>query len=175
MPDREPWARQPGETSRAYSAFSIYRDLGPRHRSLRETARRYYQDKTRTKPVQIGVWSSKNNWVERCRQYDEFLDEQRRQEALDEILEMARRQAKEGTALQNLGAKILQGILTNPDGSLKVRITGNVLDAVRALRTGAEIERLARGMPTQIIEEQAPERDFLVIEWRGEGEEEGDG
>lgn len=163
MIEREPWARQPGETSRAYSAFCIYRDLGPRHRSLRETARRYYQDKTRTKPVQIGVWSSKHNWVERCRQYDEFLDEQRRQEALNEILDMARRQAQEGTTLQHLGAKILEALLTNSDGSPKIRVSGNVLDAVRALRTGAEIERLARGMPTQIIEEQAPERDFLVI------------
>jgi len=84
---------------------------------------------------------------------------------------MADRQAKEGTALQTLGARILSHLMTNPDGTPKPQITGNVLDVVRALRTGAEIERLARGMPTQIVEEQAAERDFLVIEWRGDGEE----
>lgn len=167
MPEREPWARQANETSRAYKAFSIYRDLGPRKRSLIEAARRYYQDKTRVKPIQVGVWSAKNNWVERCRAYDEFIDEQKRQKALDEILDMARRQAQEGTALQTLGARILSNLLAKGEG-----ITGNVLDVVRALRTGAEIERLARGMPTQIVEEQKKERDFLIIEWRGEGEEE---
>lgn len=169
MIEREVWARQPGETSRAYSAFCIYRDLGPKERSLRETASRYYSNKTRTSIAQIGIWSGKHNWVERCRQYDEFIDEQKRQKALDEILEMAGRQAKEGTALQTLGARILGSLLAKGDN-----LTGNVLDVVRALRTGAEIERLARGMPTQIIEEQAPERDFLVIEWLGEGEEEGE-
>lgn len=166
MPEREAWARQPGETSRAYSAFCIYRDLGPRERSLREAASHYYSNKTRTSIAQIGIWSGRHNWVERCRQYDEFLDEQRRQKALDAVLEMADRQAREGTALQTLGAKILASLLAKGEN-----LTGNVLDVVRALRTGAEIERLARGMPTQIIEEQAPERDFLVIEWRGEGEE----
>lgn len=169
MPEREPWARQPGETPRAYSAFCIYRDLGLKERSLRETTRRYYEDKSRTSMARIGRWSSKYNWVERCRAYDEFLDERRRQKALDAILEMADRQAREGTALQTLGARILSSLLAKGEN-----ITGNVLDVVRALRTGAEIERLARGMPTQIIEEQERESDFLVIQWRGEGEEEGE-
>ena len=170
MPDREPWARQPGETSRAYKAFSIYRDLGPRHRSHRETAKRYYEGKSRVYLGQIAKWSSKYDWVARARAHDEFLDEQKRQKALDAILEMADRQAREGTALQILGARILSSLLAKGDN-----LTGNVLDVVRALRTGAEIERLARGMPTQIVEEQKAERDFLVIEWHGEGEEEPDG
>lgn len=167
MPEREPWARQPGETRRAFAAFCIYRDLGPRKRSHGQAAKRYYEGKARVYLGQIALWSSRYNWVERCRQYDEFVDEQRRQKALDAILEMADRQAREGTALQTLGARILSSLLARGN-----EITGNVLDVVRALRTGAEIERLARGMPTQIIEEQAPERDFLVIEWRGESEEE---
>lgn len=173
MPEREPWARQSHESRKAYTAFCIYKDLGPRERSLRETARRYYNTKTVTRRGQIGLWSSKYNWVERCKAYDEFIDEQRRQQALDEILEMAGRQAKEGTALQTLGAKILSHLMTNPDGTQKSQITGNVLDVVRALRTGAEIERLARGMPTAIVEEQGKERDMVVIQWRGEEEKAG--
>lgn len=167
MPEREPWARQVGETSKAYQAFCIYRDLGPRERSIRETTRRYYQDKTRTSIGQISVWSVKYNWVNRCVAFDEFIDEQKRQKLLDDILEMADRQAREGTALQTLGARMLAGLLARGED-----IGGNVLDIVRALRTGAEIERLARGMPTQIVEEQKAERDFLVIEWRGESQEE---
>lgn len=164
MPEREAWERQPSESRKAYTAFCIYRDLGPRERSLIETARRYYLDRTRKRPVQVGVWSSKYNWVSRCKAYDEFIDEQRRQQALDEILEMAGRQAREGTQLQALGLKILQKISAQDP-------SGNVLDVVRALRTGAEIERLARGMPTAIVEEQGKERDMVVIEWRGEKEQ----
>ncbi len=170
MPDREPWERQPGETSKAYAAFCIYRNMGPRQRSLIETARCWYADKSRTRVGVIERWSAGHNWVERCKAYDEFIDEQRRQQALDEILEMAGRQAREGTQLQALGLRILQKISAQEP-------SGNVLDVVRALRTGAEIERLARGMPTAIVEEQGKERDMVVIQWRGEeeGKKEGDG
>lgn len=165
MSDERAWERLPEETARAYKAFSIYRDMGPQKRSQRETAKCYYEAKNRLNRGQIDRWSVKFNWVQRCKLYDDFIDEQKRQQTLDEILDMATRQAKIGTAMQQLGATLLKGLMENPPKA------ANTLDVVRLTRTGAEIERLARGVPTQIVEEQGKERDMVVIQWRGEKEE----
>lgn len=62
-----PWERQPGETDRAWLAFSAYRDLGPErtvsaaaatigHRSVGCCAR----------------WAAANDWAERVTAYDAY-------------------------------------------------------------------------------------------------------
>ena len=61
---------QPGESSKAFSAFKVYRDSGP-NRSLAKTAETYYG--SRKNLAQIGVWSSKFEWVDRARAYDDWL------------------------------------------------------------------------------------------------------
>lgn len=64
MAELAPWDRQPGETSKAYEAFSIYRDMGA-NRTVRGTA------EALTKSEQlIKGWSGKNNWVDRAAAYD---------------------------------------------------------------------------------------------------------
>jgi hypothetical protein len=64
VPDIDPWERQPGETSKAYAAFCVYRDLG-QARSLRTTA----EALSRSEALLKG-WSSKWNWPERSRAWD---------------------------------------------------------------------------------------------------------
>lgn len=167
MEERKPWERQKGETRRAYLAFCCYRDLDPRERSQRKAADAYYKGKTKVYLGQISVWSSKYNWVKRCEAYDEYLDELKRQADLEALLEMSARQAQIGQDMQDLGNKGLQE-------RLQARKIGemNTLDIVRLTRTGAEIERLARGMPTQIVEEQGKiERDFIIINPPAEAKE----
>ena len=61
---------QPTESSKAFSAFKVYRDSGP-NRSLAKTAETYYG--SRKNLAQIGVWSSKFEWVDRARAYDDWL------------------------------------------------------------------------------------------------------
>lgn len=144
MLEREAWARQPGETSRAYAAFCIYRDMGPK-RGLRETARRYYRDKSRTKPGQIEVWSVKWNWVARCEAWDDFQDRLARERQTEEIQAMRDRQAKLGVAMQSVAGLGLQEFAPS-------EATGH--EIVRLAAEGTKIERLARGEVTEIVEER---------------------
>jgi len=62
----EIWERQNNESSKAYAAFCVYRDLGP-ERSLEKV--RQNLDKPRTRKW-LGEWSVKYNWVERAQAYD---------------------------------------------------------------------------------------------------------
>lgn len=64
MAELDPWDRQPGETSKAYEAFSIYRDMGAQ-RTVRGTAEHL------NKSLQlIAGWSGKNDWVARAAAWD---------------------------------------------------------------------------------------------------------
>lgn len=59
-----PWDRQPGETSKAYEAFAIYRDMGA-DRTVRSVA------EALTKSDQlIRGWSTKHGWVARAAAWD---------------------------------------------------------------------------------------------------------
>lgn len=62
--DRQPWERQEGETSKAYHAFSVYRDLG-HERSVVKVAKELGKSRR-----VIEVWCLKHRWVERCSAWD---------------------------------------------------------------------------------------------------------
>lgn len=60
----DPWERQEGESSKAYAAFSVYRDQGE-HRTVRTVA----EALSKSEAI-IKRWSSMHNWVERARAWD---------------------------------------------------------------------------------------------------------
>lgn len=62
--DLRPWDRQPGETSKAYAAFCVYRDQGE-SRTVRTTAEALAKSDNLIKG-----WSAKNNWVSRAAAWD---------------------------------------------------------------------------------------------------------
>lgn len=64
MDELKPWDRQPGETSKAYEAFSIYRDMGPK-RNVRSVAEALGKSGTL-----ITGWSGKYGWVARAAAWD---------------------------------------------------------------------------------------------------------
>ncbi len=89
------WKRLNNESSKAYAAFSIYRDLRI-ERSLEKVAEECHKSSRL-----IGRWSSKYHWVERATAYDDHLDEQRQKrwqakliaaddETLEEAIELRR-------------------------------------------------------------------------------------
>jgi len=162
MPEREAWARQPGETSKAYAAFCVYRDMGPK-RGLRETGRRYYEHKIRTNLAQIGKWSSKWNWVARCQAWDDHQDALARERQTQEIQEMRGRQTRLGVAMQGKAAQGLQAF--DP-----LEATGH--EITRLAAEGTRIERLARGEVTEIVEEREVTIKDLMTKAKEDGESE---
>ena len=112
MPNRtkdDLWERQPGESAQAYEAFAIYRDMGS-NRSLRVVAEQLSKSDTLIKR-----WSREKKWGERCRAYDNHLDDVARQEALRKYKKMRTRHI--GIALQ-LQEKALAELKNLPDGSM---------------------------------------------------------
>ena len=75
--------RADGETTKAYAAFTIYRNMGD-CRSLEKTAGEFYPtiDSPQKRPrniAQIEVWSRTYHWVDRCKDYDRDREHERRQ------------------------------------------------------------------------------------------------
>lgn len=69
-----PWQQQQGESGKAYEAFSTYRDLGP-GRSITTLERTLHKSR-----ALLGGWSSRYNWVNRCRAFD--LHNQQQEETI---------------------------------------------------------------------------------------------
>jgi hypothetical protein len=96
------WEPQPNESSQAYHAFQLYRDLGP-DRTLRQGAALYYHGTTERLPTNgqlanIKKWSTKHSWLARVRAL-EVRDAMIAREAVEEhfksrAADFAERQAK---------------------------------------------------------------------------------
>lgn len=76
--------RQSSESNKAVVACNDYLRMGP-GRSLRELHRKYDERATEKAPVKalrtIGQWSSDFNWVKRAEEYDQQIQEQKKQYA----------------------------------------------------------------------------------------------
>lgn len=144
---RQPWHRQPNESTPAYQAFERYRDQLA-DRSTGRVARELGKGKR-----DIDGWSSKWRWVERVAAYDQHLSDLRLQQNEDAILQMSRRQA-EAAQLQQfglglLGLELVRRVMEDP-GLLR-DLPLDVLVALaprlpRPLFVAAEMERRARGL-----------------------------
>ncbi len=139
--NRKPWHRRDSESSKAFHAFMLYRDMMPAERSIQKVLE--ICNKKASYYWNLARWSSWYNWVERAKQYDDYIAEIKSQAQIHAIKEMAERQAKEGMALQQFGIEYLRGnTLTKGQ------------DAIRAIEVGTRIERTARGEPTEILQLQ---------------------
>ena len=125
MAERRSWERMEGEPSRPYSAFCIYRELGP-ERSLTKAARHYLtvpadtrattrrrqhrRFRTHERPnrylrairSQWRRWACRWRWVERCRAYDEFREAERQRHADRMAAEAAIAEAEENERQRRL-------------------------------------------------------------------------
>lgn len=136
-----PWDKQPKESTKAYTAYCIYQNMGLK-RSLQKTAEKFYSKNT-SNLRQISTWSSKFNWVERVGTW-EREQENIKQEAHREALEkMATRHARAATQLQRKALKRLKDI--QPEEL-------NPKDTLNYITEAAKLERSARGAPDHKIE-----------------------
>mgnify|MGYP001060969943 CR=1 FL=1 len=138
----QPWERLKGESSKAYHAFCIYRDLGP-DRSIDKAMAQAGKKNRRT----WADWSRTFNWVERAQAYDDYVEQEKRKEKEKEIMDMARRHATLAMAFQEKVAKALQSI---DPSELSPR------DLPRWLEVATTLERLSRGEPTEIEKQLEP-------------------
>ena len=76
----EPWEQQENETAPAFAAFVIYRDLGLGIRSIGKVVQELGKS-----TALIHRWSSRWNWVNRCRVYDQELDRLIRERHMSEL------------------------------------------------------------------------------------------
>ena len=138
----EPWEIQSGETSRAFAAFKIYRDLG-RSRSLPEAARA------------LGVfhsvvrkWSYLRKWVERSKAWDVHCDEEDRRAMAKKRIETRDQEYVKGDRLVVVGSAGLEKIAECIDDGKLVAPA----DVVNMMKTGFAMKRQAVGEPDQVIQ-----------------------
>lgn len=107
MPNRTSesvWERQKTESPQAYEAFVVYRDLGA-ERSTSKVARQLSKSTTL-----MNRWSGVHGWVERARQYDNYLDAAARREAVKKVKDMTGRQIKIALQLQQKALQALEAL-----------------------------------------------------------------
>lgn len=143
----EPWERQPGETSEAYQAFKLYRDMGVK-RSNAKVAKECGKNVSL-----ISRWSSRWHWVRRIEMYDIEQDRLYQAELGERRKEMATRHAKQATMLQTIAIRALKAKF----GENFEKLDANSLKSGEVLRwfiDAAKMERTALGEPGEIIEQQ---------------------
>ena len=147
--EKHEWDRITGESSKAYAHFCLYRDMGV-SRSLRTLEK---ADGCTSDYRQLGRWSSKWQWVERSRRYDDYLEAHERLRQEKERRDMRKRHAQIALLGQNIAVKALESLLQKVQAG-----TGEVApgDVTRLLDTSVKVERLARGESTETHELTGP-------------------
>lgn len=143
--EKQPWDRLTDESSKAYAHFCLYRDMGL-SRSLRAVEN---VDGCTSGYRQLGRWSSKWRWVERCQDYDDHLQRQDRLRQEKERKDMLTRHGKIAVLGQNLVVKGIEKLIADVEHGKRDL---SAADASRLLDVAVKIERLSRGEPTEISE-----------------------
>ena len=105
MPNKkteQPWERQKGESAQAFEAFSLYLEMGA-DRSIRAVS----QECSKSVSL-IRRWSSTYHWVERCRAWDNYLQQEAKKAAAAAVRNMNRRHAQMAAAIQGTAMQALQ-------------------------------------------------------------------
>lgn len=124
------WERQQGESDKAYEAFVVYRDMGS-ERSLRAVGQALGKSK-----ALMERWSSKWNWPERVRQYENNLEQEAYKKAVKGVAEMQTRHIKTAVLMQKKAVEALDK-LDIAELSPK--------DIISLIKGGSTLERETRG------------------------------
>jgi len=131
------YERQEGESKQAFEGFRIYRDLGA-ERSLQAVAQKLSKSTTLMKR-----WSAKHDWVNRANEFDREMDLKALIQQEKERREMAKRHAQQSMMFQG---KVLERMQKLKPEELSTN------DLIRWFTEAVKIERLSRGVATEINE-----------------------
>lgn len=137
--NNDPWERQEGESTKAFEAFCVYRDLGIQ-RSIAKAGRSLGKSQ-----ALLEGWSSKFDWVERAAQWDSEQDRIARQQQLEDIKKMRKRHA---TLAESMLIKAARALKQLPDDEIKAG------DVSRMVDIASKLERISRGDVGDVIEER---------------------
>ena len=159
------WERQEGEGEKAYEAFLVYRDMGAK-RNVRAVGQKLNKSLT-----QIGKWSSRWNWVERCRAWDNQLQKEAKKVAADELRKMYQRHIKIAMQLQNVA--IMSLAETKPADIAPKDLVAfiKVATAIERESRIAELETARTEAAAHGAEEPATLADAINEAWRRRQEE----
>lgn len=131
----KPYNMQPGETSLAYQAFEVYRDMGPGRTLARVSAVLGKSE------AFLSRWSFRNGWVSRAEAFDAEAARIASAKSLNDHAEVRARQAELGRVLQAKGAERMAKM-----DPLELSAT----EAIKATEAGAKIERDALGIGARV-------------------------
>jgi hypothetical protein len=139
---RDLWEQQPGETTRRFSQFVAYRDLGET-RTLQKAAATLALSASYLRDV-----SAAGQWGRRTRAWDQHVDRQRRLE----LLEQSRKAWRQDAQLLALAlGKVTQRIARLDPAELEPRDLARMLDTILKHR------RLLHGGPTEHVQVSGPD------------------
>lgn len=148
------WDRQENESSKAYAAFCIYRDMGS-ERSIEKIKRDENIRGTSGVLRNLYAWSSQYSWVSRVTAYDDYLQEKKRIVKEKKIIAMAERHATIAMSVQSQLAKKLHNL-----DYTEIQIK----DIAGLLKVSTELERLSLGMLSEYERQKLElEREKLLV------------
>ncbi len=164
-----PWDRRQEETTRAFEAFQVYLELGPR-RSIRAVANRGQEPSAR--PFRLPTlfdWSSKHAWPERAKAYDDHVATLRAKAFFgqneDAAIRMGERAERIGEIGVLLSEEVMRRLEEDPEVIRELPFSELLEAQARASRAYPRLvqtERLSRGMSTERVEEATDRFDQMT-------------
>jgi hypothetical protein len=157
------WDRQPHESSKAFDAFTKYRDAAA-GRKLQNVA-----EELHCSGANVRRWAARWNWYARAREWDIHLNQDLQATQIRERKRMAERQAQDGVLLQNIALleanklrnRLENGVLDprDPEGKRMIKHQLTVNEIAKLYDVGMRAERSARGDPD---EDQVARVEFII-------------
>lgn len=151
MAEKRYWDRLADESPTQYNAFVIYRDMGPGNRSIDRALQAHRENGGKGGLSTWREWSSRNSWIARVAEYDDFCMRAVRKKMERDRIDMLYRHARIG---RSIAAKGLERLLGDSKKGIPA-IAAIDIDAGVALAligSGVKIERGAVGEPDLTVE-----------------------
>lgn len=152
-----PWERQRGETSKAYEAFCVYRDLPLSKRTIAEAAEKLGKHRTG-----LEHWAQRYNWKERVLAYDAYMAGLTLIDRKKELDEANKRHVQEARAIQYKAMEALQAM--RPEDLKPAEILAFTEKAI-------DIERRALNVPNPAVQQEVYHHHTVEPPKRSEEEE----
>lgn len=145
---KHPWEKQPGETSKAYGGFCVYRDMGPVRRSVLGACK-----EAEGAPRSFTKWFKNLMWQERAQAWDEYLNKESLDRQLTDVVEARKRIVQLGQALQTLGGHEMEVMLATAKeqkrNGKKESLGLKKSEVVRFIKEGTRLELIGLGEPVE--------------------------